>query len=84
MFNDSPKSLEKIGVYSSSWRRKSESYSKSVSKALAKIGSVSNSKHTVRASNEVLRHRTEHFTSSIMKPISPQQKEEHDPYFNVK
>jgi hypothetical protein len=66
-FFESPLNKEKVGVRSKSGRRKSEFYSKSVAKAIAKIGSVSNCKNTVRMQNEILRHKTEHFASEIVK-----------------
>lgn len=65
-FFESPLNKEKTNSQNKSGRRKSEYFSKSVSKAIAKIGSVCNNKATVRAS-DILRHKTEHFSSEIAK-----------------
>lgn len=58
MFNESPKSVEKASFQYRSLGRHGDSYSKSVSKALAKIGSVRDTKNIGRIPNEILRHRT--------------------------
>ena len=76
-FYDSPKERDKSEDKMD--RRRQNSFSKSVSKAIGKIGSMRMAKNTVGMSNEILRYKTEHLPTELAKshpkketkPIAP-------------
>lgn len=57
-FSDSPKSMRKVGIRSKSGRQRSEFYSKSVAKAITKIGSVIIPRPATKTASDNLRHKT--------------------------